>query len=345
MATGHTHIDSQTLEYVTVLADFLRQQGINLSSWLARAGLTEEQLSHPEQHFIRAAQVKRLVEDALHLSQRDDIGLLMGDLFSLAHHRELGSSLMQCTLAMHMLQLLQQFIALCTPLVAVSFHAHPTSPMLIFEERFSLDPVRAPILEAVILSTKKILDKAMQGRTLVTDVHFPFTAPAYQRFAASLFRCRLHYCQAHAAFVLDSYALMQPNTPSDIRTYHYLEAQCSEMMHRLKHQNTITARVQRLLITTHSQGFPSLATCAHLLCMTPRTLHRHLCAEGSHYQTLLDEVRLSLAKHQLSAQHSVEQIALRLGYTDSANFRRFFRRMTGKSPSAWRETSKRAQTH
>jgi len=345
MTTGHTTIDSQTLEYVTVLADFLRQQGINLSSWLARAGLTEEQLTYPEQHFIRAAQVKRLVEDAMHLSQREDIGLLMGDLFSLAHHRELGSSMMKCTQAVHMLQLLQQFISLCTPLVSVSFHPHRTSPTLIFEERFSLEPVRAPILEAVLLSTKKILDKAMQGRSLVTEVHFPCVAPAYREFAASLFRCRLHYSQPQAAFVLDSHLLMQPTNPSDINTFYHLEALCSKMMHRLKHQNTLTARVQRLLITTYSQGFPNLDTCAHLLCMTPRTLHRHLCAEGIHFQSLLDEVRLSIAQHQLLAQHSIEQIAQRLGYTDSANFRRFFRRMTGKSPSAWLEMSKRTQTH
>lgn len=328
-------VDSQTLEYVTVLANFLRQQSVNLSPWLARAGLTEEQLAAPDQHFIRVPQLKRLVEDAMYLCQRPEMGLLIGDLFSLEHHRELGRSLMQCTQAIQMLKLLQQFIALCTPLVDVKYVPDSLAPLLLFEERFSLEPTRVPLLEAIILSTKKLLDKALRGRVIVKEVHFPFPAPAHVNLASQLFRCRLHYAQTNAALVLDGSALLHKDSSVDIDTYHHLEALCAEMLARLQQQTTVKARVQKLLLATHSQGFPNLDTCAQLMCMTPRTLHRQLLAEGSHFQALLDEVRLSLAKQHLQAHHSVEHIAQRLGYTDSANFRRFFRRLTGCSPKAW----------
>lgn len=72
--------------------------------------------------------------------------------------------------------------------------------------------------------------------------------------------------------------------------------------------------------------------------MAPRTLIRHLQAEGVRYQSLLDEVRSDQACWLLSqTSHSIESIAERLGYQDTSNFSRTFRRWLGVTPRQFRQ--------
>ncbi|TMX45000.1 hypothetical protein DA100_04875 [Vibrio sp. Hep-1b-8] len=68
-----------------------------------------------------------------------------------------------------------------------------------------------------------------------------------------------------------------------------------------------------------------------------RTLRRHLEQCCTSYQQLLNEVRADLAKEYLvGTRLTVEEIAFRLGYSDSANFRRAFKRWTGTTPQHFR---------
>lgn len=81
----------------------------------------------------------------------------------------------------------------------------------------------------------------------------------------------------------------------------------------------------------------SLARIARDLRVSARTLQRQLAALGVSFQELLEEVRLTRARqYLLESDDSIEQIASRLGYGDSSNFRRAFRRWTGSSPAAFR---------
>jgi AraC-like DNA-binding protein len=74
--------------------------------------------------------------------------------------------------------------------------------------------------------------------------------------------------------------------------------------------------------------------------MSPRTLNRRLQQEGSSYRVIKGTVLESWARlHLRETQLSVEAIAAALGYQDTANFRRAFRRSEGCSPSEFRRRS------
>ena len=67
-------------------------------------------------------------------------------------------------------------------------------------------------------------------------------------------------------------------------------------------------------------------------------LIRHLREEGVNYQQLLDRVREELACWLLlHTPLSVEAIAERLGYQDTSNFSRTFKRWLGITPRAFRQ--------
>ena len=69
-----------------------------------------------------------------------------------------------------------------------------------------------------------------------------------------------------------------------------------------------------------------------------RTLHRRLRDEGQTYQEILDEIRFERAAELLSkSDASVKELAHELGFSGPNNFIRYFQRVAGVSPSAYRK--------
>ncbi|MCB1806122.1 MAG: helix-turn-helix transcriptional regulator, partial [Candidatus Competibacteraceae bacterium] len=76
---------------------------------------------------------------------------------------------------------------------------------------------------------------------------------------------------------------------------------------------------------------------AQQLNLSLRSLQRRLREERTSYQQLLDETRLELALQYINrTQLSVAQIAPLLGFSDSSNFNRAFKRWLGLPPSRYR---------
>ncbi len=100
-------------------------------------------------------------------------------------------------------------------------------------------------------------------------------------------------------------------------------------------------RVHRALRTLLLHGRSSGADVAQSLAMHQRTLQRRLRAEGSTFQHVLDQVRLAVAKDLLEdSTAAVNDISAALGYADDVSFIRAFRRWTGTTPGAWRESAR-----
>ena len=108
----------------------------------------------------------------------------------------------------------------------------------------------------------------------------------------------------------------------------------------LQEKETILEKLKRLLHNLLGIGgiSPTAALLAELCQTSPRSFHRKLGELGYSFQQLLDEVRLRRAKELLSdRQIPVKSIAYDLGYSGANNFIRSFKRMTGLTPSEFRE--------
>jgi AraC-like DNA-binding protein len=91
------------------------------------------------------------------------------------------------------------------------------------------------------------------------------------------------------------------------------------------------------LLRTSETPFPALGEVAFGLHVSARTLNRHLRAENTSFRQLRSQALVSRAKLYLrQSDQSVEAIAEALGYRDTANFRRAFRKSEGRSPMEYR---------
>ncbi len=95
------------------------------------------------------------------------------------------------------------------------------------------------------------------------------------------------------------------------------------------------------LLRTSEPPLPDLAAVAFDLNISQRTLNRRLQAEKTSFRRLKSQAMARWAKQYLrETDYSVEAIAELLGYKDTANFRRAFRKSEGCSPVEYRQKTR-----
>jgi AraC-like DNA-binding protein len=125
-----------------------------------------------------------------------------------------------------------------------------------------------------------------------------------------------------------------PLPQADELTAALTEAQCRDLLSRREARTGTAGRVRDVLLTRPS-SMPGIDEVSVALHVSARTLRRQLTAEGASYRGLVEEVREALAEELLRGALSVEQVARRLGYSETASFTHAFTRWKGVSPRSW----------
>jgi AraC-like DNA-binding protein len=337
----HDQDSTLPVQYIRHIADQIRALGADVPRWLAKSGLDEKKLADASL-TIALPVFTQLVLDAVTLSKEPALGLLVGERLLANSHGILGYAATNADTIRQALDLLERFMPLRISLVTITHALHPGELRIRFSETQPLGAIRGPVLEAVVMSIKNVLDSLTMGACPVQMVAFAFDAPEHEGLARDLFRCDVRYAQGWTGFTLHPDVIDVPLKMADPEAFREAARICQRELEKLTANASLGARVRRLLLEKQN-GFPTLEVTARLFHMTPRTLHRRLIDEGTSFRALLEEVRHTLAIEHLKAERfSIEEIAYTLGYTDLANFRRAFKRWEGVPPSAFRASESRA---
>lgn len=99
----------------------------------------------------------------------------------------------------------------------------------------------------------------------------------------------------------------------------------------------VPARVRAKITELLPAGDCSRRKVAQEVFMSQATLQLKLAQRGTNFQELLDETRRELALGYLAQRSlSVTEITFLLGFTDTSNFTRAFKRWVGTSPTVYR---------
>ena len=98
-------------------------------------------------------------------------------------------------------------------------------------------------------------------------------------------------------------------------------------------KDDLSFQVYDALLQALPSGNVSKETMADRFAMSLTAFHNHLLKAGTSFQKLLDEARRELAEIYFEKNMSITDVAFMLGYSDSSNFTRAYKRWTGKAPS------------
>ena len=167
-------------------------------------------------------------------------------------------------------------------------------------------------------------------------VELAYPEPAHSAAYKRIFGCEIRFGTIENLFLCDPSLYKQPLATSDPYTNRQL-LECIAYHHERAREAVETTEAVERVLRQKLEKRISISGVAKTLGMSERTLRRRLAEASVSFQDLLDDLRKNKALELLgNPQMSIEQVAFAVGFTDSHNFRRAFRRWTGTTPGALR---------
>ena len=108
------------------------------------------------------------------------------------------------------------------------------------------------------------------------------------------------------------------------------------LMNALKSEFALVDRFDNFVLQNEEE-FPNSKEIAEALHMSERTFRRKLKSIGLNYNSLMGKIRCQIAIAMLQrGEHTNEDVAFELGFSDAANFCNAFKKWTGHTPNFYR---------
>lgn len=151
------------------------------------------------------------------------------------------------------------------------------------------------------------------------------------------FNCPVEFDCETDTLCFDEKWLSCQRSDTDTATYRQAKAFCESEKIQWSQSLPLTTHVPKLISEVGITS-ATLENISERLHMSPRTLHRRLKESETSFQQIIDNMRKRKAEEALlDTNESILNVALTLGYSDVANFRRACHRWFGCSPQQHRQ--------
>ncbi|MGI3129507.1 helix-turn-helix domain-containing protein [Halopseudomonas pachastrellae] len=286
--------------------------------------------------FLNLDTLTRLLQAVISLTGHPGLGFSAGLHTDVSTHGPGGYAAVTAATIGEAINLLEHYSPLRQHLASYSL-VRRSPPVLQLNERLMPPPVRDYLLGHFTTAMLRLLE-TVSGQPLGPEITLEWPGPPPEwasevrehagRWVFGSDALRLH---------LPDGLLEQPCLGADAELHRQALRDCEHHLQRQRRGGDLSERIKQRLLQCEYQ-YPTLAQMAAQEHLTARTLIRHLGSEGVRYQQILDQVRSEQACWLLEhTDLSIEMIAERLGYQDTSNFSRTFRRWLGCPPRGYRQ--------
>lgn len=327
-----------------LLAENLREVGEDPDPVLARFGLDPR---HMDPTALLDRDLERRVNEGIAESLRDPLSAIrVGSSLGIGSYGPFTLLMLTAENVLADIRTAIEFQALTFLFGRLGFEpGRSRSSVVLRHEQLSGKALRFRVDLDVAGSCKLMrdLNRAAQVEVAPLRIVMPYRrppeAPQYERVLG----CPVAWDGREARIELANELLRKRFATSDPHAHRILHAQCRRLLLELEARSADVAARVRSHLSAGAGTFPTATEAATLLGMSERSLRRALKAEHTSYRSILEQVRREKAGELLKdARLPVEEIALRLGYSEPAAFIHAFKRWTGKSPALHRRESRDA---
>ncbi len=326
--------------WVLLIAKAIDSCGHDSAELFARAGLDHSRLRDPLARFP-ATSVLKLWSIAIETTQDSAFGLTVASFWHPTTLHALGYS----WLASNNLEEAFDCAARYTRIVntaaqgVIKVEASADSYGVIFNTvKFSQESADVAIDAAVAMFL--IMCRAAYGSNFkLQRVTFQHEAPASLERFDDLFQAPVLFSQAKNSLWIDPEIVREPLATANPELVRINDRIVTDYLAQLD-QGDLGMRVRSKLIEHLPGGHISEADIASSIHVSQRSLQRKLREQGMSFTQLVESTRRELGlQYVRDPQHSFNEVAFLLGFTEPANFSRAFKRWYGKSPSQFRQES------
>lgn len=330
--------------YARLMCAQLQRRDISMPDLFCGNSLTWDELQR-RSRFISYEQFRRLILNAMQLTECPWLGLEMTSLLKVSAHGPLGYGALAAPTVGEALALIQRSMPIRQKIYQFDVeHRDDQHVTLVLRERFDSRDLHEFLHVVLLGSLLDLLETAIGKSVAALEVNFDFPAPPWlDRYHQHYPEAVMRFGEAETTIKLPLSLLPMSCLTADDYAWRNAVRECDQLLAQTDAGTDLASAIKTELFKL-SAPYPRLEEMAEHHQMSVRTLIRHLKKEDTNYQTLLDEVRQELACwHLQNPELRIEEIAERLGFIDTSNFSRVFRRWFGKKPSEFREHRPKVQ--
>lgn len=337
---GAGHDPAVPIHNVALIRQELEGQSANLIELFRGSGVSPNIVENDEA-LLTYEQVTRIIQNALCLASKPGLGLRIGRRESPTDWGVLGFAMLSCNTVLEMIELVSRFHRTAASMTDVSFDIEGG---LAFVELLPPPALNPPVLQFVIEEHFSAFQNALTvvtGKPVpVQSINIAYTKPDYHRLYKEVFRCPVNFDQPRNQYLFSANYLDIPVAQSSELTSKLARKLCETQLKRQSAEPDFLGQVRYYLLLRGST-FADAETVAECMHITSRTLRNRLHVLGTSFQQVLDETRQQLAIQYLKASDlGIDEIAQLVGFSDTSNFRRAFKKWTGRVPSHYRTTQR-----
>ena len=323
---------------LTAIAEALIGQGARAADVLRNTAVSPDDL-HSHKVLVSQEQLLTACGNALRLSSDVHLPYRIGNSIHVSAYGMYGYAILCCTNFRQAMAFATRYHLLAAPLAEIRFAERDDT------SSWTLDSIHHRKIDSRV--ARFVIELQIGIHTsLHRDVMGPAFVPreitlAYERsddfhLSESLVGCPIRWGQDANRILFDTAMLDEVPKLGNRTTYSAVVDICEALLADMTAYDGLAGQIRRALVESIRRP-PTLEELASRLGMAARTIRRQLSEHGTSFRALLDEARSELAiKYLRETTMTNEDIAVALGFADPANFRRAFRRWTGKSPTAQR---------
>lgn len=335
----------QSVIGISLLTKLIQSNGYNPKEMLEKANISEGLLSDPKA-TISFQQEVAFTRELINTLADNDLGFKAGQYYRLNGYGLIGLAAGLSETVGDAILFFLKYIRLSYIHFELNFYKKEGNAILRFSDQFELGNLRRFYLERdfsfAFLSTRDMFPRSIVGQKPKT-IHFDFPCPTTVEHYQALYECPVFFSMPYNEMLFDERYLDLHLPLASAMTRELLEEQCKMQEIALFGHDSFVGKV-REIIQVMDNEIPNLEAIAKMHFMTPRTMRRKLKEKGITFQQIVNEELSKKAIHYLSTSTlNIEQISLRLGYSESASFINAFKRWTGKTPKSYQQLSLQLQ--
>lgn len=321
-----------------VMVNFAARHGVDAETCLMGTGIAEAQLHDPEVLIAREQEMRLIENLMLALPDVPALGFELGLQYNVATFGIWGFVMRISRNLREAVQLALRYLPLSTAYCELSAFADQD------EFGVSADPGSIPqhlrqfLLERDTATAVNLLRELGLSGVRVQRLEYQGPARGYAARIEALCGIAPRYGSARNAIVVRRQDAEIALPMYDVHLVRLLEDQCRAQLER-RQVAGVAGQVRKLLLGPLGL-MASIDDVARAMAMAPRSLRRRLEEEGSSFRNVVEAERRQLASQLLQGtEMKIDEMALQLGYGDTASFTRAFRRWFDQAPGEYRRRS------
>ncbi|WP_296227620.1 AraC family transcriptional regulator [Ralstonia sp. UBA689] len=323
---------------IAALVAAMAEEGIDATEVLSGTGITPKQLQSPAMR-VSYRQTRQVFLNTLGLTSDPTCAFRAGGCMRVTAYGMYGYALLSSQSHRESLHFALKYHRVMGPVANMAYTEEGNDAVFIYTPLLAESPEDDlyRLTTEFQLASHRTFTLDLYGPSFrLSGVRLKYRAPKHAQAYTEFFGCPVLFGQEHNALRFDLGWMSEPMPYANPITNAMALEMCERSLAELSKTGSVAAEVYRVLFEQPGR-FPNIDAIAEELETNARALRRRLADEQTSYRNILAEVRMRLAIEYLqNTDMTNDEIASRLGYSESANFRHAFSRWTQRTPSDYR---------